>query len=232
MRRRHWGVQKQPGAVQRESTSKSAQTFTIALSREAGPQGTSVAGAVAKLLGWHVYDHELVEYIAKEMGLRTALLESVDEKKQAWLRESIETSLGSLASGTQSPWASESSYVRHLAETVLALGAHGECVIVGRGAAFILPAATTLRIRLVGPVRERIAAMSKRLDISEGEAAWQVRTIDRQRTDFVQDHFFKNASDACNHDVVVNAMRFSVAECAELIVKALHCLQARRSPAE
>ena len=92
--------------------------------------------------------------------------------------------------------ASESAYVHHLVETVLALGILGECVIVGRGAAFILPAATTLRrVRLVGPVRERITALSRKLGITEPEAARQVRTIDRERTDFVEDHFFKDPSD-------------------------------------
>jgi cytidylate kinase len=227
--RRHWGMRRQPGAVQRDISSQASRPFTVALSREVGTQGTSIASEVGRLLGWHVYDHELLEHIAKEMGLRTALLESVDENVQSWLRESIGASLASPASGGEAPWASESAYIHHLVETVLVLGVHGECLIVGRGAAFILPPETTLRGRLVGPVRERIATLSRTLGISPREAAREVRTVDRQRTDFVQDHFFKDPTDPRNYDIVLNASRLSIGQSAELIIEALHRLQARRT---
>ena len=224
---RRWEAQRQAGAVQRVISSRAFWPYTIALSREVGTQGTAVAKAVGELLGWHVYDHELLDHIAKEMGLRAALLESVDEKEQNWLRESIGASLASLASGGRAPWASESSFVYRLVKTVHALGIHGEGVIVGRGAAFILPPKTTLRVRLVGPVRERIAVLRRNLGLSEREAVRQVRTIDRERTDFVHEHFHKNPSDSWNYDLVLNAWRFSVAQGAELIVKALRHLQAQ-----
>ncbi len=61
--------------------------------------------------------------------------------------------------------------VHHLVETLRALGAHGECVIVGCGAAFILPAKTTLRVRLVSPLPQRIQVVSRQYGISEQEAA-------------------------------------------------------------
>src|SRR5437868_9081240 len=64
--------------------------FTIALAREAGTPGTSVAGEVGTRLSWPVYDHQLLERIAQEMGLRTQLLESVDERRRSWLLETVE----------------------------------------------------------------------------------------------------------------------------------------------
>jgi hypothetical protein len=88
-----------------------------------------------------------------------------------------------------------------------------------------LPAATTLRVRLVGPVPERVAALSRSLGISDREAARKVRTIDRGRTDFVQDHFFHDPTDPRNYDLVLNVSRLSVTHRAELIVEALHCVQ-------
>ena len=88
-------------------------------------------------------------------------------------------------------------------------------------------AATTVRVRLVGPVRERIADLSQNLGISEREAVRQVRTMDRERTEFVQDFFQQNPTDPRNYDLVLNASRLSVAPNAELIVETLHRLQAR-----
>jgi hypothetical protein len=224
---RRWEAERQAAAVRRNLGPPTPRPFTVALAREAGTQGTAVAQEVGRLLGWQVYDHELLELIALDMGLRTTLLESVDEREQSWLLETAQAFLSVPRQGDWGPLVTELDYVHHLLKTVLALGVHGECVIVGRGAAFILPVATTLRVRLVGCVRERITAQSQRLGISESAAARQVRTIDRERTDFVQDHFFKNPTDPRNYDVVLNAPRLAAAQSAGLIVEALQRLQAR-----
>jgi cytidylate kinase len=222
---RHWEARRQAAAAEQDISSRVSLAFTVALSREAGTQGTSVAQEVGKLLSWPVYDHELLEQIAQDMGLRTSLLESVDERQQSWLLETAKSFLTAPARGDWRSLVTESAFVHYLIKTVLALGIHGNCVIVGRGASFILPAATTVRVRLVGPVRERIAALSRTLGISEAEAAVRVRTMDRERTDFVQDHFFKDPADPSNYDIFLNASRLSVIQCAELIAETLKCLQ-------
>lgn len=61
-------------------------------------------------------------------------------------------------------------------------------VIVGRGGAQILPAATTLRVRVVAPIAERVKVVQQRLGVSVEEAARQVAKIDMERTRFVKDH--------------------------------------------
>ena len=58
--RRHWEARQQPRAGQRDVSSQASQAYTVALSRGVGTQGTSVAQQVGRLLGWHIYDHELV----------------------------------------------------------------------------------------------------------------------------------------------------------------------------
>jgi cytidylate kinase len=196
------------------------------VSREAGTLGTAVAREVGKRLGWQVHDHELLERIAQDMHVRTALIESVDERHQNSLLEAVEAFLAVPSGSEWQPLVCESSYVRHLVETVLALGVHGQCIIVGRGAAFILPAETTLRVRLVAPVKERIATLRRTLALSEKEAALRVRTLDRERNDFVRDHFLKDPADPTHYDLVLNAGRLSVAEEAGLIIDALHHRQA------
>jgi cytidylate kinase len=215
----HWETRRKAEANQPGGSCASSRAFTIALSRESGARGTSTAREVGTRLGWTVYDHELLERIAQEMKLRTSLLESVDEKRVSWLQECVEA----LASV---PSVSGSAYVRHLTETLLSLAAHGECVIVGRGAAQVLPAETTLRVRLVAPREWRVRAMSQKLGVSREEATRQVERIDRERVGFVRDQFHKEATDPRQYDLVLNSSRFTVGECADLIVEALHRLQA------
>jgi cytidylate kinase len=223
---RHWEAGRQAAAAQANLPAKSARAFSVALEREAGTQGTAVAREVGRLLGWHVYDHELLEQIAQNMGLRTNLLESVDERQQGWLLETAEALL-SPRKGDWGTLVTESAYVHHLVKTVLALGVHGECVIVGRGAAFILPTETTLRVRLVGTLPERVATFGQEFGIDKPEAARKVRTLDRERNDFVRDHFFKDPADPRNYDLVLNTSRLPGHQCAEVIVEALKRLQAR-----
>jgi cytidylate kinase len=224
---RDWEARQQRTAGQRERPTL-APTFAIALSREAGTQGTLVAQEVGKLLGWNVYDHELLVEIAQDMGLRARVLESVDERRQSWLLETAAALLSAPATSEWGPLVSESAYFHHLVKTVLALGFHGDCVIVGRGAAFILPQATTLRVRLVAPLRERVAVVSRKLGISEREAAKRVRILDRERNSFIQGHFLKTIGDPRNNDLVLNTSRLSIRHTAELVVEALHRLQAQK----
>jgi len=201
----------------------SPRPFTIALSREAGANGALVARAVAERLGWPVYDQELLTRIAEDMGLRTRLVQSVDEKHVSWLQECLQ----SLSSA---PHLTEGAYVRHLVEMMLSLATHGRCVILGRGAAAVLPAATTLRVRLLGPLPDRIAAIRNRLGISSEEARNWIEKTDHERVRFVKEHFQKDPSDPRHYDLVINSARFSVEQCAELIVEALQRLQPAAAP--
>lgn len=199
--------------------------LTIALSREAGIEATSIAHEVGELLGWPVYDHELLERIAEEMGLRAGLLEKVDEKPVRWLLERMETFLAN-------PAVSEPVYIEHLIGTLLSLSAHGHCVVVGRGSAHLLPAPTTLRVRLMAPHQQRVQAMSHTLNLSLEEAAQQIDRIDRQRNDFVRQHFDKEPANPHHFDLTLNCARFSSRSCAELIVEAAHRMEAALAPPE
>src|SRR5437762_2053687 len=79
MAQQHWQARRREAAV------SAAPAFTVAVAREAGAPGTSVAREVGRRLGWQVYDNELVQQIAREHNLRASLLESLDERRQNWL---------------------------------------------------------------------------------------------------------------------------------------------------
>jgi cytidylate kinase len=197
--------------------------FTIAVSREAGTHAAAIAREVGDRLGWPVYDRELLQRIADNMGVRRTLLESVDERHVSWLNECLE-GFATVAA------VSQSAYVRHLVETLLSLSTHGQCVIVGRGATNVLPLATTLRVRVVAPLDHRIEAVRREHGISPKEAARKVETTDRERSRFVKDHFLIDTAASHNYDLILNVARFARAECADLIIAALDRLRAQRMP--
>jgi cytidylate kinase len=218
----HWQLRHQDEDAGSEKTA--APAFTIALSREAGTYGASIARAVADRLGWPVYDSELMQRIASDMGVRQALLSSMDEHHVSWLSEYLKG---------LSPHQGVSQYAfRHrLLQTLLSLAAHGNCVIVGRGATKVLPAATTLRVRIVAPQEHRIEAVQHEHGISRNEATRRVEATDRERDEFVREHFGMDATDPRNYDLLLNAARFPIEQCAELIIAALDRLRAHSATA-
>ncbi len=110
--------------------------------------------------------------------------------------------------------------LQNLARVVLALGAQGEAVLVGRGAGFILPRETTLHVRLVAPLPERIAYMSQELRLTVGVAAEMVRLRDERRGEFLRTHFHRNGGDVHPYDMLLNTSLLGEDVCAELIALA------------
>ncbi len=172
-----------------------------------------VAHELGARLGWPVYDHELLERIAQELDLRVSLLESMDERRQSWLEECMEAL-------SSAPTFGENAYVRHMVQTILSLGAHGHCVIVGRGAPQILPAQTTLRVWLVGLLEDRIDSWMRRFTLSHDEAERRVKEKDRERSRFIRDHFQKDPTRPDQYDLILSTSRWSVVECVALILDA------------
>lgn len=223
--RRHWQADRREEHPLGETAAPrpTPPSFTIAISRQAGANAPLVARTVGARLNWPVYDHELLQLIANEMGLRTSLLESVDERRFSFLREALGAFVGARP-------VAASGYLQHLVDVLGSLAAHGDCVIVGRGAPQLLPPATTLRVRLVGPREDRVEDIRQRFGISRDDAAAWVDRTDRERTSFVRDHFSRDPEQPDLYDLVLNSSRLTPADCADLVVDALVRLR-RRTPA-
>jgi cytidylate kinase len=201
---------------------KGPPPLTIAISRQRGAGGANVARALGDRLGWPVYDRDLLEKIAQEMGLRPELIRRVDERHASWLEETLDNVT---ARRTISPEA----YVHYLVQVLESLAALGHCVIVGRGAAQFLPEASTLRVRLVGPLEKRVAAIQGWDGLSLAAAQYEVKDKDQRRRRFVLDFFHKDPDDPTLYDLILNSGRLSLDDCTDLILEALQRLEKARA---
>jgi cytidylate kinase len=199
--------------------------FTIAISREAGALGSGVAAEVGRRLGWPVHDRNILDRIARELHRPPSRLEPVDERAASWLGESLASLFDKYYVGTD-------AYLKHLFAAVRGLGEAGRCVIVGRGANFILPAETTLRVRLVALPGDRAQVAAGRLGLSAAEAAAWVKTTERERAAFIKRTFQQDVTDPHNYDLVLNLSRLTVDEAADGILETLRRLERRGAPAE
>src|SRR4051812_46301587 len=63
--------------------------LTVAVSREAGARGGSIARRVGQLLGWQVFDQDLLDYLVRDERARAELLAAVPEGAQHWADEQL-----------------------------------------------------------------------------------------------------------------------------------------------
>jgi len=187
--------------------------LTIAFSREAGARGSSIGRRVGRKLDWPVYDQELLEYMSQDTVARQGMLDNLTPAAAVWVE-------GQLQQLMREQNVSQHPSIQNLTRVVLALGAQGEAVLIGRGAGFILPRASTLHVRMVAPLDERIAYMSEWLRLTRDEAAEKVRVRDARRNEFISTHFHRNPDDVHQYDILLNASLLGEEVCAELIAQA------------
>jgi cytidylate kinase len=213
MRRWVSSRQSEQQAAQR-SASLDSSRFCITVSRESGARGSTVARLVGQKIGWTVYDQELLEYIAHEMHLRASVLESLEERDFDWSQQWLAKLLGE-------QWQNQDSYIVHLTKVVLAIGLHGESIIVGRGAACILPRERSLNLRIIAKDSDRISYLSQLERLTPQDAERYMRETDEQRKRFVHDYFQRNNEDVHEYDLVLDSSALGEECCADLIVSAL-----------
>jgi cytidylate kinase len=187
--------------------------LTIALSREAGARGGTIGRRAGRRLGWQVYDQELLEYMAQETAVRQGVMDTLQAAAGRWAEERLEELLRQ-QNLTQHP------FLLNLARVVLALGTQGQVLLIGRGAGCILPRETTLNVRIIAPLDERIAYMGQWLRLTVEEAAERVRLRDERRAEFVATHFHRHPSDIYQYDLILNSSLLGEDVCVELIVQA------------
>jgi cytidylate kinase len=194
--------------------------ITIAISREAGSRGGTIALRAGRKLGWHVYHQEILEYIAQEGNFQQFLGGgNLTEEAARWADERLENLL-------REQNLSQHPSIRELARIVLAIGAQGQSLVIGRGSGYVLPPETTLHVRVVAPLADRIAYMSQWMRLTMEEAANQVELRDRRRAEFISTYFHKQTGDIYQFDLVLNSRLLGEEICAELIADAARAKQA------
>jgi cytidylate kinase len=185
----------------------------IALSRLPGSGADEIGARLAERLGYEFFGIEIVDRIANAAHARRQLVESLDER----VRVGIERYAADLF---QREVFHESDYVRWLIQTIAGLGEHGGAVIVGRGAAYVLPAQRTLRVLMVAPEAARVARVAQRDGIPAEEAVRRVRREERDRRQFLHHNFKTNPDDATLYDLAVNTEALGLDGALELVLRA------------
>lgn len=192
--------------------------MTVAVSREAGARGTTVARKLAELLGWQVFDQETLDYLLHDDTARGQLLADVPAAARAWADEQIDR-LQRQKRLSADPGAAA------MVRLVLTVAARGDVVIVGRGAGYVLPAETTLHARVVAPFESRVGHFAEAFRLTREEATAEVRARDEKRAQFLTRTLYRDPAELYAYDVVVNSARLGLEGAAQFLGWALRTKQ-------
>ena len=184
--------------------------LTLAISREAGARGTTIARKVGEQLGWQVFDQETLDYLLLDETGRAQLLGDIPAVARTW----AESRLARLQRDNRVNTDPETTA---LVKLMLAVAARGDAVIVGRGAGFLLPVDSTIHVRVIAPLESRVNFFAQTLRMTREEAVREVQSRDERRAMFLARTLFRDPADLSAYDAIVNSTRLGVEGAAQFI---------------
>ena len=199
--------------TERDGTARRKPPTAIAMSHAVASGGEEIAARVGEALGIHVYDREIVHYIAHEANVHRAAVEALEE----YALSRVETHVQSLLTG---PKFNRTDYLRLLARTVAMLWERGPCVISGHGCVHLLPDSHVLTVRTVADFDDRVERFAQSEGMTRKEAENRLEDIDAERVRYHQKYFDADVNDPTDYDLILNTSRLDRHACAALIVEA------------
>lgn len=188
----------------------------ITIGRQFGSGGHEIGRKLAKELGLKLYDKELLKLVAEESGICEKVLENYDEKPTNSLLYSIVMDVYPSMNyvGTT---LNQQIYQAQF-DTIKKLGQTGGCVIVGRGADYILrdcPKLTTVFVHASMDYRiQRVAEFEK---ISDAKARDMIVKADKKRASFYNFQTEKKWGAASSYNLSVDSSDLGIDGSVKLI---------------
>jgi hypothetical protein len=165
----------------------------VTIDREFASGGAVIAKHLAERLGWTLWDQRLTDEIARLARCERSEVAQREERRDPLYYRLLKSFLlGSFEGSLNVPrlnLVDSDVIVRHTKQFIESAAEAGDCVIVGRGAAYFLAdRPDTFHVFIYAPYEEKV----KRL-IDGGtdpqEAARLVEVVDTERADFVKKYF-------------------------------------------
>lgn len=181
----------------------------ITIEREYGAGGSGIAQKLAERLNWKLWDQELTAEIARMARCDRQMVARMEERvdplfyrlMKVFMRGSYERSLP--VNGLEHLDAD--SMVVFMQRVIEGAAAAGNCVIVGRGAPYLLRGRPdAYHAFIYAPIEEKIRRV-RELGKTEAEAAELVGAIDHERATFVKKYFGKEWPSRHLYHLMINS---------------------------
>jgi len=212
-----WNLARRVAGVEGERPPRPS----IAFSRLPYSEGDEIAERVANALDFGLFGKAVLEQIAREQSVADQLVVGLEER----VRGVIERYIVELF---RSRVATQDEAFSQVLKILGTIGRRGAAVIVGRGAAYVLPVEHALRVLVVAPAAHRAARLAAARGLNAAEAQEALAREDETRATFVRHYFQVQQSDACLYDLCLDSATLGVDGGVALVLEAFR----RRFPAE
>jgi cytidylate kinase len=199
-----WGFEHKPPSAQTHPIT------VVTVSREPGSGGRLIASGIAECLGFDLFHQEVIHELAQSAHVSKRIIESLDEKGLSMLEDWVAASVHK-----HFLWPDE--YLQLLLKVIGTIGRHGNAVLVGRGANFVLAPESTFRLRIIASKAFRAQKVAETFDIPVKEAERRILKTESDRRAFVQKYYHKNIEDPTYYDMVINTDHIPLEEAIECV---------------
>jgi len=179
--------------------------FVITVSRQAGAGGSEIARILAQKTKMDLMAGQIIQHVAESSKMSAKVIETLDEKSVSAMESWVKSIFSS-----QRP--SPDEYLGHLSRVMATIGKHGNAIIVGRGANYILPPETTFRVKIIAPLDYRIESMMRIRNLSREESKKYIEKRDAERIAFVRTYFQSDWLEVnpLSFDMVINTQKVGI----------------------
>ncbi len=196
----------------------------ITISRETGSGGHTVGKLLAEKLGYTFYDKEIVASVAKEMGIDEKLILENGENMSD--QDYIDMKSGFIPHYKEAEVPYEE--IKEAQDRVIkSIADKGNCIIVGRGADFILRGRSdVINVFIHADMERRVRRVQRHEGVTgqEERIRKELEEKDRSRTTYYRYFTGGEWGKVENYTLSLDAGIFTKTQCAELIIKAVGML--------
>lgn len=189
--------------IEKWKTQTQTQVPVITISSEPGSGGRVIARGLAKRLSIDLFDRDIVKEIAESAHISGTVIESMEKERLSGVKDFI-------SSLVNDRYLWPGVYLDHLMKVVAAIASHGNAIIVGRGANFLIPPEDRLSIRVISPLETRVKNVAKEFGVTREEAKRRVINRENRRSTFIRQSFNADVTDPRNYDLVVNTQKLDM----------------------
>ena len=191
----------------------------ITISRQFGSGGRTVGRQLAERLNIPFYDRELVKKVAEETGFDTKFIEENGEFSPSKSIFSFAVSQGvpCMQNGL-----SVSDFIFCMQRQVILKLAEKPCVIVGRGADYILrDRDDVFDVFIHASMENRADRIVRLYGESEKKPEQRLADKDKKRKIYYKHYTDREWGDAKNYDMCLDSGRIGIDKCVDLIIDAI-----------
>lgn len=192
----------------------------VTIGRQYGSGGSEIGKRLAKEMGLHCYDKEILRMNSNESGIKESYFHLTDERAGNRLLYKIINGLtpemGAPSFG--SDLVSADNLFRFQSEVIRKLAAEESCVIIGRCADYILEGTEGLiRIFLYADMEDRAARIRSKNLYDSNDVVKNIKRIDKERRDYHRYYTGRSWEDVGNYDLMLNTSVLGVEGAVEAV---------------